>query len=170
MQSEFPHTLINARIKGLIMQIHRTRIRGILKPEARSELNQETLTRAKYYLSQVLRSKQASPLPEAEELEAEAHQSMEELIALDPPRYENVKLHSVSVLYDYLVSDQLRLFTFRSKDELQADLPKSLSRQSLDDRRELGTRQVLASSRAHSHRRSISHMGFVSHADMGLCY
>lgn len=90
-------------------------IRAVLASGTKSASTEEITARAKYYLSQVLRLR-SPPLPdEANRLSSEADLLLQRLLPLAPPSLFNVEPYDDSILYDYLVAAQFRVFTFRAK-------------------------------------------------------
>lgn len=90
--------------------------RQILEPNARTSLSEESITRAQYYLSQVLQhSKKDSP-EELEELRSLAQRGLERLLPFGPPELDRQTLED-PVLYDYLVTAGLRFSIVHGDEE-----------------------------------------------------
>lgn len=72
------------------------------------------MTRAKYYLAQVLKETHSSKL-EIAQLEEEAKQSLSDLLRLDGSNTmkDYVEAEDYPILFDYIVSWELRLITPR---------------------------------------------------------
>jgi hypothetical protein len=98
----------------LCLATFRICLRRVLEPVTRAVLPEETITRAKYYLSICLSSKPNAEVIDAGKLRAEAQEHMQRQIRADPPDRDIAKLDD-AVLYDYLVAAGLRIFIIHTE-------------------------------------------------------
>lgn len=100
-------------------------IREVLGPFTLSVLPDETITRAKYYLSCVLFNLSSEHREEASKLHKEAQDSMEAFIKLAPPDTSSTQPAGESGYYDYLVAAGLRLSIFKQKSPTVSNEPRA---------------------------------------------
>ena len=112
----------------LILNLRRC-IRQVLEPGTRTVLPEETITRAQYYLSQVLHSKPNSDLLKASQLRTNAQVAMKRLTKSSPWTYD-VETVEEPILYDFLVAAGLRISIMTAEPEKPRKASSILSRYS----------------------------------------